>query len=70
MALPSGSSKRGNLPTGDLEAAAKSVEISTSTPLYSAAMRVAKARKDASGVCNLYVAIVMVVVLQSLLRSK
>lgn len=53
MTLPSGNSSRGSLPTGLLVAAARSVLTSTVTPLYSAAIKVANARKDASGACSL-----------------
>ena len=42
-------SNNGNLPVGLRDAAAKSVLISRSMPLYSAAINAAKARKEASG---------------------
>jgi hypothetical protein len=53
MTFPSGSSSSGSFPTGLLDAAARSVLTSTFTPLYSAAISVANARKDASGACSL-----------------
>jgi hypothetical protein len=45
-------SRMGNFPTGDLFAFATSVLTVMAMPLYSAAINVAKARKDASGAYN------------------